>query len=42
MIEYITGRVIRKKIDSIIVDVNGLGYKLYISLNTYDKLPNLN
>ena len=42
MIEYITGRVIRKKIDSIIVDVNGLGYKLYISLNTYDKLPDLN
>ena len=42
MIEYITGKVIRKKIDSIIIDVNGLGYKLYISLNTYDKLPDLN
>ena len=42
MIEYITGKVIRKKIDSIIIDVNGLGYKLYISLNTYDKLSDLN
>ena len=42
MIEYITGKVIRKKTDSIIVDVSGLGYKLYISLNTYDKLPDLN
>ena len=42
MIEYITGKVIRKKTDSIIVDVSGLGYKLYISLNTYDKLPHLN
>ena len=41
MIEYISGILIRKKTDNIIVDVNGLGYKLYISINTYDKLPNL-
>jgi len=42
MIEYITGKIIRKYTDNIILDVNGLGYKLFISLNTYDKLPDLN
>ena len=40
MIDYISGILIRKKTDNII-DVNGLGYRLYISINTYDKLPHL-
>ena len=30
MIEYISGKLIKKNTDSIIIDVNGLGYKLYI------------
>ena len=41
MIEYISGKLIKKQTNSIIVDVNGLGYKIHISLNTYDKLPGL-
>jgi Holliday junction DNA helicase RuvA len=41
MIDYISGILIRKKTDNIIIDVNGLGYKLYISINTYDVLPSL-
>jgi holliday junction DNA helicase RuvA len=41
MIDYISGILIRKKTDNIIIDVNGLGYRLYISINTYDKLPHL-
>ena len=41
MIEFITGKLFRKIPGSIIVDVNGIGYKVNISLNTYDKLPNI-
>ena len=41
MIEYITGKLIKKETDNIIVDVHGLGYKINISLNTYDNLPNI-
>ena len=41
MIEYISGKLIKKQTNSIIVDVNGLGYKIHISLHTYDKLPGL-
>ena len=42
MIEYISGTLIKKKTNYIIVDVNGIGYKISISLNSYDKLPLLN
>ena len=41
MIEYISGKLIKKETNNIIVDVHGLGYKIYISLNTYDNLPNI-
>ena len=41
MIEYITGKLIKKETNNIIVDVHGLGYKINISLNTYDNLPNI-
>ena len=41
MIEFITGKLFRKIPGSIIVDVNGIGYKVNISLNTYDKLPGI-
>jgi len=42
MIEFITGTLFRKLQEEIIVNVNGIGYKIYISLNTYDSLPNIN
>jgi len=41
MIDFISGKLRRKKSNNITVDVNGIGYRVYISLNTYDKLPNL-
>jgi len=42
MIEYISGIIIKKNTNNVIVDINGLGYKVNISLNTYDSLPDLN
>ena len=42
MIEYISGILLKKESNYIIVDVNGMGYKVSISLNTYDALPMIN
>ena len=42
MIEYISGILLKKESNYIIVDVNGIGYKVSISLNTYDDLPMIN
>ena len=42
MIEYISGILIKKETNFIIIDVNGMGYKIFITLNSYDKLPGLN
>ena len=39
MIVHIEGKIIIKKPDSIIVDVNGLGYECSISNYTYNELP---
>ena len=41
MIEFISGKLKRKKPEEIIINVNGMGYKVFISLNTYDTLPNI-
>ena len=41
MIEFVAGRLARKIPGEIVINVNGIGYKIYISLNTYDKLPNI-
>ena len=41
MIEYISGTLLEKKPNFIIVDVNGIGYKIFISLNSYNMLSNL-
>ena len=38
MIEYISGILIEKKSDYCVIDVNGMGYKVNISINTFDKL----
>lgn len=39
MIAQIRGHLIQKSPDSVIVEVNGIGYQLYISLNTFYDLP---
>ncbi len=41
MIEFISGKIFKKIPGEIVVNVNGIGYRLYISLNTYDQLPKL-
>ena len=39
MIVSITGKLINKSIDELIIDVNGIGYLCHISRNTFDELP---
>lgn len=38
MFEYILGELTVKKIDYVTLDINGLGYKIYISLKTFEAL----
>lgn len=38
MFEYLKGEVAYKKPEYVALDVNGVGYKIYISLKTYDLL----
>lgn len=38
MIAYISGRLLSKSPTQLVIDVNGLGYEVNISLNTYGKL----
>ena len=42
MIEFISGNLVEKNPNTVIVDVNGIGYKIFISLNTYNDLPEKN
>lgn len=42
MIGYLTGKIISKKPTQIILDVNGVGYLVNISINTFDKLSDEN
>ena len=42
MIEYVTGVLLKKEPNYIVVDVNGIGYKISISLNSYDALKEVN
>jgi Holliday junction DNA helicase RuvA len=41
MIAYLKGDFVRKTPASVQIDVNGLGYEVQISLNTYSKIQNL-
>ncbi len=41
MIGYLTGKIISKKPTQILLDVNGVGYLLLISINTFDKIPEI-
>ena len=38
MFEYLYGVVEYKKMDYIALDINGVGYKIYISLREYEKI----
>lgn len=42
MIGYLTGKIISKKPTKILLDVNGVGYLVNISISTFEKLPDLN
>ncbi len=42
MIAHVNGRLTSKSIDSVIIDVNGIGYEVFIPLSTYYKLPDVN
>ena len=42
MIGKITGRLSYRSLNQIIVDVNGVGYQIFIPLSTYYHLPDLN
>ena len=40
MIVFIRGEILDKQPNSVIIDVNGIGYLCHISNNTYSLLPN--
>jgi Holliday junction DNA helicase RuvA len=39
MFSYLYGKLVHKNPTNIVLDVNGVGYQLNISLNTFEKLP---
>jgi Holliday junction DNA helicase RuvA len=39
MITQLNGRLVSKTPTTIVVDCNGVGYEVHISLNTYGQLP---
>jgi len=41
MFEYIKGSLIRKSTNEAVIDINGIGYSLEISLSTFEHLPEL-
>ncbi len=41
MIGYLRGKILDKKPTSVLLDVNGVGYLVHISISTFDKLPEL-
>ncbi|WP_130470400.1 Holliday junction branch migration protein RuvA [Candidatus Magnetaquicoccus inordinatus] len=41
MIAQLRGTLVDKQADQIILDVGGVGYRLFIALSTYEKLPDL-
>jgi len=41
MIVHLSGKLILKNPSYAVIDVQGVGYRVYISLNTYNTLPNI-
>ena len=42
MLAFVHGKLIEKALTRAVVDVNGVGYELFIPMSTYDKLPRVN
>lgn len=42
MFDYISGKLVYKSPKYIVLDVNGIGFRILISLSTYYKLPEIN
>ncbi len=42
MIAHISGRLLHKSTESVVVDVGGVGYEVFIPLSTFYKLPEVN
>ncbi len=40
MIEFLSGKLIEKVPTHVVLDCNGVGYLIHISLNTFEQLPN--
>ena len=40
MIGYLSGKIISSKPTQVLLDVNGVGYRVNISINTFDKISN--
>ena len=40
MIAFLKGRLAHKEVSHVVVDVNGVGYQVFISLNTYSAIKN--
>ena len=38
MISYIKGNLETKNVDSVVIDVGGIGYKIFMSVNSIDRL----
>lgn len=41
MYEYIEGIIFIKNMSYITIDINGLGYKVYVSIKTYENLAQI-
>lgn len=41
MYEYFEGILSVKNLNYVVIDINGVGYKIYTSIKTYDKLNSI-
>jgi len=41
MIDFVVGKLVEKQPDYLILETNGIGYKILISLNSFNELPDL-
>jgi Holliday junction DNA helicase RuvA len=39
MIDYVSGTLVEKTPDSVLVDVHGIGYRVHVPTSTYERLP---
>ena len=41
MINYIRGKLVHKTPQKVVVDIQGIGFGIWIPLSTYEKLPDI-